>query len=52
MNITFGLLVAPELQAIRDKRRKKELLVQNALESISRFAAYLTGCREQQPAVN
>jgi methylenetetrahydrofolate--tRNA-(uracil-5-)-methyltransferase len=52
MNITFGLLVAPELQAIRDKRRKKELLVQNAMESIREFAANLSRFRDQQAAVN
>jgi methylenetetrahydrofolate--tRNA-(uracil-5-)-methyltransferase len=38
MNITFGLLVAPEIQTIRDKQRKKSLLVQNALQSIREFA--------------
>lgn len=38
MNITFGLLHAPDLQAIKDKQRKKELLVARALASIRRFA--------------
>lgn len=39
MNITFGLLVAPEIQAMRDKQRKKELLVQQALTAVRDFAA-------------
>ena len=34
MNISFGLLQSPEIQAIKDKRRKKELLAENALEAI------------------
>ncbi len=42
MNITFGLMVSPEVQAIRDKRRKKELLVQNALASIREFASNIS----------
>lgn len=51
MNITFGLLVSPEIQAIRDKRRKKELLVQNALASIREFAATISMLREQCTAI-
>ena len=39
MNITFGLIVAPEIQSLRDKQRKKELLVKQALEAIREFAA-------------
>jgi methylenetetrahydrofolate--tRNA-(uracil-5-)-methyltransferase len=39
MNICFGLLHAPEIQAIRDKMRKREQLVSNAMEAIMRFAA-------------
>ena len=31
MNITFGLLHAPDLQIIKDKQRKKQLLVELAL---------------------
>lgn len=46
MNITFGLLVAPEIQAMRDKQRKKELLVQQALAAIRDFAAAIP---RQQP---
>ncbi len=38
MNITFGLLLAPDLQAIKDKQRKKELLVARALSSIRSFS--------------
>lgn len=38
MNITFGLLVAPEIQSMRDKHRKKEMLVQQALQKIREFA--------------
>ena len=41
MNITFGLLVAPEIQSMRDKQRKKELLVNQAMEQIREFAANL-----------
>lgn len=41
MNITFGLLVSPEIQCMRDKQRKKELLVDHALEHIRQFAANL-----------
>jgi methylenetetrahydrofolate--tRNA-(uracil-5-)-methyltransferase len=47
MNITFGLLVSPAVQAIRDKRRKKELLVQNALASIHKFASDISLLREE-----
>ena len=39
MNIAFGLLVAPEIQSMRDKQRKKEMLVQQALAAIRDFAA-------------
>jgi methylenetetrahydrofolate--tRNA-(uracil-5-)-methyltransferase len=46
MNITFGLLVSPEIQAMRDKHRKKELLVDNALSSIREFAEQVR--REKQ----
>ena len=38
MNITFGLLHAPDLQTIKDKQRKKQLLVERALSSIRQFA--------------
>jgi methylenetetrahydrofolate--tRNA-(uracil-5-)-methyltransferase len=38
MNITFGLLHAADLQTIRDKKRKKELLATRALDSIRQFA--------------
>lgn len=38
MNITFGLLQSPEIQTIRDKKKKKELLSQNALSAIRDFA--------------
>jgi methylenetetrahydrofolate--tRNA-(uracil-5-)-methyltransferase len=38
MNITFGLLHAPDLQIIKDKKRKKELLSNRALASIKEFA--------------
>jgi folate-dependent tRNA-U54 methylase TrmFO/GidA len=41
MNISFGLLRSPEIQAIRDKQRKKEQLVVNALKSMEDFAADL-----------
>ena len=41
MNISFGLLRSPEIQAIKDKQRKKELLVANALKSIESFAVDL-----------
>jgi methylenetetrahydrofolate--tRNA-(uracil-5-)-methyltransferase len=39
MNITFGLLRSPEIQAMKDKKRKKELLVDQALKAIREFAA-------------
>jgi methylenetetrahydrofolate--tRNA-(uracil-5-)-methyltransferase len=39
MNITFGLLHAPDLQIIKDKQRKKQLLVERALTSMREFAA-------------
>lgn len=51
MNITFGLLVSPEFQAIRDKRHKKELLVRNALDSVRKFASDLSSLREQHAAI-
>ena len=38
MNITFGLLDAPDLQIIRDKKQKKEMLATRALNSIRQFA--------------
>lgn len=38
MNITFGLIHSPEVQAIRDRKRRKELLSQNALAAIREFA--------------
>ena len=38
MNITFGLLHAPDLQAMKDKQRKKQLLVERALASLRNFA--------------
>jgi methylenetetrahydrofolate--tRNA-(uracil-5-)-methyltransferase len=38
MNITFGLLRSPEIQAMKDKKRKKELLVEQALNAIREFA--------------
>jgi methylenetetrahydrofolate--tRNA-(uracil-5-)-methyltransferase len=38
MNITFGLLHAPDVQTIRDKKRKKELLATRALDAIRQFA--------------
>jgi methylenetetrahydrofolate--tRNA-(uracil-5-)-methyltransferase len=38
MNITFGLLHAPDLQTIKDKQRKKQLLVDRALASLRKFA--------------
>jgi len=41
MNISFGLLRDPETQSIRDKKKKKELLVQNALSAIHGFAGNL-----------
>ena len=41
MNISFGLLRSPEIQSIKDKQRKKELLVENALKAIKEFAAQL-----------
>ena len=41
MNISFGLLRSPEIQGMRDKQRKKELLVQNALRSVEDFASGL-----------
>jgi folate-dependent tRNA-U54 methylase TrmFO/GidA len=47
MNISFGLLHSPEIQSIKDKQRKKELLVANALQAIEAFAAELPS-----PAVN
>jgi methylenetetrahydrofolate--tRNA-(uracil-5-)-methyltransferase len=42
MNITFGLLHAPDLQMIKDKKRKKELLANRALASIKQFAEEIT----------
>jgi methylenetetrahydrofolate--tRNA-(uracil-5-)-methyltransferase len=41
MNITFGLLHAPDLQIIKDKQRKKQLLVERALGSIRQFASQM-----------
>jgi len=41
MNITFGLLRSPEVQAMKDKHRKKELLVEHALQAIREFAGSL-----------
>jgi methylenetetrahydrofolate--tRNA-(uracil-5-)-methyltransferase len=38
MNITFGLLDAPDLQIIKDKKRKKEMLANRALNAIRQFA--------------
>jgi methylenetetrahydrofolate--tRNA-(uracil-5-)-methyltransferase len=53
MNITFGLLVSPSEQLIRDKRRKKELLVQNALAAIREYASSLSSLRQfQAPSVS
>jgi methylenetetrahydrofolate--tRNA-(uracil-5-)-methyltransferase len=46
MNITFGLLHAPEIQAMKDKRRKKELLVEQALREIRQFADAVIGWRK------
>lgn len=37
MNITFGLLQAPDLQAMKDKQRKRQLLVERALTSMREF---------------
>ena len=51
MNITFGLLASPEFQAIRDKRRKKELLVRSALDSVRKFASDVSFLREQHAAI-
>ncbi|PWT92484.1 MAG: hypothetical protein C5B54_03455, partial [Acidobacteria bacterium] len=48
MNITFGLLRSPEIQAIRDKQKKKELLVRNALAAIREFA---TDVKRQLPVI-
>jgi len=41
MNITFGLLHAPDLQAIKDKQRKKQLLVERALDAIQQYAVQI-----------
>jgi methylenetetrahydrofolate--tRNA-(uracil-5-)-methyltransferase len=38
MNISFGLLRAPEIQSIKDKARKKQMLVNQALASIREYA--------------
>ena len=46
MNITFGLLVSPEIQAISNKKRKKELLAQNAIAAIRQFAAEISALRD------
>ena len=50
MNISFGLLRSPEVQSIKDKKRKKELLVANALQGMEEFASTVNRCRiaEQQ----
>jgi methylenetetrahydrofolate--tRNA-(uracil-5-)-methyltransferase len=50
MNISFGLIHSPEIQAIKDKQRKKELLVANALESTRTFAADLIDTINQSRA--
>lgn len=49
MNITFGLLVSPEIQSMRDKHRKKQLLVDNALSSIREFSEHVRGVRHNIP---
>jgi methylenetetrahydrofolate--tRNA-(uracil-5-)-methyltransferase len=41
MNITFGLLHAPDLQAMKDKQRKKQLLSERALASMRKFEAQI-----------
>ena len=51
MNITFGLLRAPELQCIADKQRKKELLVSNALSAARAFAAEIEQIQSTIPVV-
>jgi methylenetetrahydrofolate--tRNA-(uracil-5-)-methyltransferase len=38
MNITFGLMDAPEIQKMKDKKRKKEFLVEGALKAMEEFA--------------
>lgn len=48
MNITFGLLQSSEIQAMRDKQRKKQLLAENALAAIREFADRLRGIPERQ----
>ena len=45
MNITFGLLISPEIQSISNKRRKKELLAHNAIAAIREFAANISELR-------
>jgi hypothetical protein len=49
MNISFGLLRSPEIQLIRDKQRKKELLVANALQAMEAFAADLANVTQSTP---
>ncbi len=49
MNITFGLLRAPEIQSIADKQRKKELLVANAVSAVREFAEEIEGIRRGDP---
>jgi methylenetetrahydrofolate--tRNA-(uracil-5-)-methyltransferase len=51
MNITFGLLRSPEIQAMKDKRRKKELLSENALHAIEQFASDIHAAKEHCPLV-
>jgi len=51
MNITFGLLRAPELQCIADKQRKKELLVSNALTAARAFAVEIEQIQSTIPVV-
>ena len=41
MNISFGLLRSPEIQTMKDKQRKKQLLVENALRAIEDFVQQL-----------
>jgi methylenetetrahydrofolate--tRNA-(uracil-5-)-methyltransferase len=50
MNISFGLLRSPEIQSIRDKQRKKELLVANALEAMEAFASDMANVTQRTPA--
>lgn len=52
MNISFGLIHSPEIQALRDKQRKKELLVANALASMESFAADLSNVLLRTPTTH